>query len=261
MHPLLLRVTRVAVALGAIACASRAPEPSGSATPAAGGAPASGHELLRRMHDRYAGRWYTTLTFTQATEIRLPNDSLVRETWHETAKLPGFLRIERGARDGRNVTLFRGDSTYSRRDGGPVRVRRYRNELMTLGFDVYAQPSERSAAQLAEAGYDLARVGEASWGGRPVWVVGAATGDTTGRPARRQFWVDNERLLYVRSLGPGLRDSTATAEIVFGAYEPLAGGWIAKDVTISEDGVVIQRELYGDVRANVPVDAAAFELK
>jgi hypothetical protein len=216
------------------------------------------------MHDRYAGRWYSTLTFTQATEIRLPNDSLLRETWYEAGRMPGMLRIDRGARDGRNFILFRGDSTYSRRDGGPWRARRYRNELLTLGFDDYAQPVERSAEQLAAEGYDLARVGEARWEGRPVWVVGAATGDTSGAAggggrARRQFWVDKERLVYVRSLGPGLRDTTRTAEVVFGGYEPLAGGWIAKEVTVREGGAVLQREAYSEVKANVELADSLFE--
>jgi hypothetical protein len=255
----------VLLALAAAGCATRAPASDGSASAVGGrdaaptAAPTSGADVLRLMHDRYAGRWYTTLTFTQATELRLANDSLAHETWYETAKIPGFLRIDRGARDGRNVILFRGDSTYSRRDGGPVRARRSRNELMTLGFDVYGQPADRSAAQLAEEGYDLARTGEASWQGRPVWVVGAATGDTVGPRVRRQFWVDKERLVFVRSLGPGLRDSTAAAEIVFGAYEPLAGGWIAKEVTVTEGGKVIQREVYSDVRANVPVEERLFD--
>jgi len=225
----------------------------------AGSPPASGTDVLRLMHDRYDGHWYGTLTFTQATEIRLRGDSVVHQTWYEAAKLPGFLRIDRLAKDGRNVIIFRGDSTYVRSEGGPFAAHNHRNELMTLGFDVYRQPVERSATILREEGYDLATLGEATWRGRPVWVVGAATGDTAGRPARRQFWVDKARLVYVRSLGPGLRDSTQTADIVFDAYEPLAGGWIAKEVIVSEGGTVLQREVYSDVKANVPLGDELFD--
>ena len=235
---------------GTVASSSTAP-----AAASAPAAPATGLDVLRLMHDRYAATWYHTLTFTQATEIRLPNDSVVRQTWYETGMIPGLLRIDRGARDGRNAIVFRGDSTYSRRDGGPWRAARSRNVLMTLGFDVYGQAPEESARVLGEEGYDLSRVSTATWEGRPVYVVGAAAGDSTST----QFWVDRERLVYVRSLERGLRDTTQRAEIVFGAYAPLGGGWIAKEVTVREGGRMLQRETYTDVRADVPVSAEFFD--
>lgn len=215
----------------------------------------SGMDVLRLMHDRYSGSWYSTLSFTQTTDIRLPNDSLVHQTWYETAKLPGRLRINRLANDDQNVTLFRADSVYSRRNGAAFQGHKYRNDLMTLGFDVYTEPVERSAEILTEEGYDLSKLSESTWQGRPVWVVGASAGDST----TRQFWVDKGRLLYVRSIERGLRDSTATADVVFGQYEPLAGGWIAKEVTVTEGGKVIQRELYRDIKANSPVSDDYFD--
>lgn len=66
---------------------------AGYLAPASGGC--CGTDVVRMMHDRYAGRWYSTLSFTQTTDIRLPNDSLVHQPWYETAKLPGRLRINR----------------------------------------------------------------------------------------------------------------------------------------------------------------------
>jgi hypothetical protein len=211
------------------------------------------------MHARYAGRWYATLAFTQDTERRLPDDSTARETWFEVKRMPGLLRIDRGARDGRNVILFRGDSTYRRRDGAPQPARRGRNEPSVLDFDVYGQPPARTAAVLRDEGFDLDRLGEAAWRGRAVWTVGAATGDSAGAPARRQFWVDQERLVVVRLLRPGFRDGARTAEVTFDGYRPLAGGWIAPEVTVSEGGRVIQRERYRDVRANVSLPDSLFD--
>jgi hypothetical protein len=120
---------------------------------------------------------------------------------------------------------------------------------------VYADDVTHSAQVLAEAGYDLSKVSSATWQGRPVWVIGAAAGDSVAR----QFWVDKERLVYVRSLEPAPRDPKAQTEIVFGDYVPLAGGWIAREVTVSSGGKVIQRERYFDIKANVPVTDAYFD--
>ncbi len=255
MAPRVASALRSLAAAACAACAVRGGRPA----PAP---PASGEAVVARMHARYAGRWYTTLTFTQATETRLANDSVVHETWYEAKRLPGLLRIDRGARDGRNVVLVRGDSTWRRRAGGAPVARRARNELSLLDFDVYGQPPAATAAMLREEGYDLARVGAATWRGRPVWTVGAAAGDTAGdgagAPARRQFWVDQERLVVVRLLRPGFRDATRAAEVTFDGYRPLAGGWIAPEITIHEGGRLLQRERYRDVRANVPLPDSLF---
>src|SRR6185312_493434 len=51
-------------------------------------APPDGAELVRLMHDRYVAKWYTTLTFTQATQRRTAADTMVHETWYEAMKLP-----------------------------------------------------------------------------------------------------------------------------------------------------------------------------
>jgi hypothetical protein len=245
------------VALGAATACTQAPK-AASQKSQAGAEVAqinSGTDILRMMHDRYATKWYSTVSFTQATEMRLPNDSIAHQTWYETAKLPGYLRINRGANDAKNVIIFRGDSVYSRSNGGRFQGRKHRNDLLVLGFDVYAQPVERTVSILKDEGYDLSKVGEAVWQGRPVWVVGAATGDSTSR----QFWIDKDRLLFVRSLGPGLRDRTRTAEVIFGQYEPLAGGWIAREVTAIEGGKTIQRESYTNIQANVTVPDDYFD--
>jgi hypothetical protein len=47
-------------------------------------APKSGEDLVRQMHDRYAGKWYRTLTFVQTTSFpdRAP------ETWYEAGTIP-----------------------------------------------------------------------------------------------------------------------------------------------------------------------------
>lgn len=56
------------------------------------GVPPTGQGIVRMMHDRYAGKWYHTLTFVQHNTAYLPGDSVEHSTWFERMALPGSLR-------------------------------------------------------------------------------------------------------------------------------------------------------------------------
>src|SRR5262245_66097418 len=103
------------------------------------------------MHARYAGKWYRTITFTQTTSF--PDHPA--ETWYEAGTIPGKLRIDVAPLDSMTAFMFLGDSTIVFKGGKRVAAHQDRNLLMTLGFDVYAQPPETTMAQLADAGIDL----------------------------------------------------------------------------------------------------------
>src|SRR5665213_1206260 len=137
-----------------------------------------GADLVRLMHDRYVGKWYKTLTFTQATLRRTAADTMVHETWYESAKLPGRLRIDVGAPDGDPIILFAHDSTFVRRGTSRTVGRAGRNPLLILGFDIYTQPIERTVSVLREEGFDLSKMHEGTWEGHKVFIVGATPGDT-----------------------------------------------------------------------------------
>jgi hypothetical protein len=211
--------------------------------------PPDGAELIRLMHDKYVGKWYKTLTFTQATVRRTAADTMVHETWYESMKLPGRLRIDVGAPDGNPVILFVHDSTFVRRGAGKATGRPGRNPLLILGFDVYTQPTERTVSVLREEGFDLSKMHDGTWQGRKVFVVGAAPGDTTSH----QFWVDAERLVFVRMIGPLAPGRPGLEEVRFDKYQPVGGGWLSTYVTATRDGKLIQSEAYSDVRVNVPI--------
>ena len=213
--------------------------------------PPDGAELIRLMHDRYVAKWYTTLTFTQATERRNAADSLVHETWYEAMKPPGRLRIDVGTPDGDPIILFARDSIYVRRGARTLPPRAGRNPLLLLGFDVYTQPIERSVSALRDEGFDLSRMHEETWQHRRVFVVGAAPGDTTSK----QFWIDAERLVFVRMLGPEGSGRPGVEDVRFDQYQPAGGGWLATLVTDTRGGKLVQREQYSDIRVNAPVEA------
>src|ERR1051325_395492 len=54
----------------------------------------TGEAVVRAMHDRYAGKWYHTATFTQKTTTTLVSGRDVVQTWYEAMQLPGKLRID-----------------------------------------------------------------------------------------------------------------------------------------------------------------------
>ena len=85
-------------------------------------------------------------------------------------------------------------------------------------------------------------------------VVGARKGDYN----RKQFWVDAERMLFVRMLEPTPRDTTKMQDIRFVNYERLEGGWIAPRVEIWSEGKLVFHEDYEDVMANVELNDNLF---
>lgn len=216
-----------------------------------GPVPQDGEALIREMHARYAGKWYRTLTFVQKTTHE---DGKI-ETWFEALQFPGLLRIDIAPIDSGNVLLFRHDSLYVIRGGQSRPARFLVHPLMVLGFDIYFDSPETTIGKLKGLGFDLTKMREDTWQGRPVYVVGAAAGDTVSN----QFWIDKERLVFVRSLQPG--PGGAVMETQFNKYQRLGEGWVSPEVLFYRNGVVDTREEYADMRADVPLPATLFDSK
>ena len=220
------------------------------AAPATPIAPRDGADLVHQMHARYAGKWYRTLTFTQTTSF--PDEPA--QTWYEAATIPGKLRIDIAPLDSMAAILFIGDSTIVFKHGTRAHGRQDRNLLITLGFDVYAQPPETTAAQLSAAGIELGKLHEDRWHGTKVWVIGADRGDTT----TNQFWIEQDRLLFVRLIEAHAGNHL---DITFENYQRLARAWVAPKVVIKLDGKEVQREEYRDIRADPPLAADLYDTK
>jgi hypothetical protein len=235
--------------LGTLLCLAALAAGSPSATPT--DPPKDGVEVITRMRERYLGKWYRTLTFVQKTT--LPDGKV--ETWYEAAELPGKLRIDIAPLAGKNTILFRNDTLYEFKGGKLTETKPLIHPLMVLGFDVYAQPLDRTLGQLRELGFDLTKVHEAEWQGRPAFVVGAAAGDTVAR----QFWIDQERLYFVRMVEPGKKDPAVRVETQFNKYIPLGKGWLETEVRFMVDGETKMLEEYSKPRASVKLDSAIFD--
>ncbi|HEY0780464.1 MAG TPA: hypothetical protein VGD56_21085, partial [Gemmatirosa sp.] len=248
------RTTAGAALLGvlAAACGGSSARPAAAPAPAPANAPA----LLDAMRDRYAGRWYRTLTFTQRTTLVGRDGRERHEVWYEALAVPGKLRIDRDSTL-RSGTLFANDSQYVVRDGRLAVAVAGHNPLLVLGFDVYGQTAARSEAVLRSLGFPSGPVREDHWEGRPVWVVGGAPGDLHSP----QYWIDQERLVFVRLLEPTAGDSTKTTDFRFGDYRAAGGGWIAARVENYTGGARTLLEEYDGIRADVPLDPALFDAR
>lgn len=213
--------------------------------------PASGSELLQRMHDAYNGKWYKTVTFVQKTTITRPTGVVDTSTWYEALKSPDRLRIDFGDPSKGNGALYTADSLYVVRGGKVTRTVASGNPFLPFVAGVYDQPIETTLRQLAPYHFDLARIRADSWQSHPVYVVGAASPDDLESP---QFWIDRDRLIAVRflvKLSPAA--DAKPNDIRLESYVPVGGGWLATHVAIMEAGVVRQAEDYSDWHGNVPL--------
>ena len=217
--------------------------------------PPTGRAIVAAMHDRYAGTWYRTLTFVQHNTATAPDGATEHSTWLEYAALPGRLRIEFQPADSAAGALYVRDSQFLFKGGQLTNATAFVHPLMVLGFDVYFDAAERTAKRLEQLGFDLATVHEDTWQGRPVYVVGAQSGDLR----RRQFWVDKERLVFVRMLEPGQRDSTRTSDIRFNDYRPSGPAWISAEVAFLVDGKERWLEQYVDIKTGTALPDSLFD--
>jgi hypothetical protein len=219
-------------------------------------APRDGVELIRAMHAAYAGKWYRSVTFVQKTAY--PNARV--ETWYEAMALPGRLRIDVAPLDSMQTMIFRNDSIYQYAMGRLQGSQAMVHPLLLLGFDVHVQPPEVTIQKLPGLGFDLGRIREDSWQGRKHWIVGALVGDSLSR----EFWVEQERLLFTRMVqsaprGPDTPGKRNLVEIHFTDYQRAGEGWIAAKVGFFNNGERVQSEDYQDIVVNPVLPDELFE--
>ena len=204
-------------------------------------------QLIAAMHDRYASKWYHTLSFKQDSITHKPDGTQSTEVWYEGLQLPGHLRVNIGAPNSGNGMLFVNNHLYIYKDGKLAKDRDYIHPLLVLGFDVYGQPVDVTMKELKDLEFDLSLLHEENFNGRPTYVVGAKQGDLKSR----QFWIDKDRLYFVRLFEPDKQNPEQTQEIGFEDYKPAeGGGWVSEHVTVKVEGKLVFEERYSDVKIN-----------
>jgi outer membrane lipoprotein-sorting protein len=208
----------------------------------------TGEEVLTAMKKKYEGKWYKTLTFEQKTTNYKPDGTTVVETWYEAFTMPGKLRIDMTPLEKGNGIIFADGKIYQFRDGKLAGSRDFVHPLLVLGFDVYGQPVETTAAQLKGLGIDLSVVHEEPWQNSTAVVVGAKQGDLT----TPQFWIDKKNLVFTRLFQLGGRDKKVVQETQFNGYQKAkGGGWVSAEVKFIVDGKVVTTEEYTNIKIDM----------
>lgn len=218
----------------------------------------SGADVLERMHHKYAGKWYPTLTFTQQTTQYRGGTPTV-STWYEAMQYqPGGakLRIDTGEPVLGNGVLYTADSSWNVRGGVARPGTGNGNAFIPLIESVYLQPVDLTVKQLAEENIDFSKVADVSWQGRPVWAVGAASASDTTSP---QFWIDKDRLVLVRMF-VSFGANRPPLDVHLDNYVPTGGGWLATRVTMLSNGAPVQMEEYSGWKTRQKLDPGLFDV-
>ena len=212
-------------------------------------------DLITAMHKKYENKWYRTTTFRQVTTDYDKDGGKKEAVWYEAITIPGKLRIDFDPVKSGNGILFANDNIYMFKDGKLENSRPLIHPLVLLAFDVYFLPVDQTINKLKQLKFDLSVLREDTWQGRPVYVVGAKAGDEHSP----QFWIDKQRLYFVRMFRPVGKDGTQTSEVQFNKYQRLGGGWMAPEVIFKIDGKVTTTESYSELRADVPLSNELFD--
>jgi len=209
-----------------------------------------GEDVIRAMHERYAGKWYENLALIQTVTYRSAENEGVDSVrvWYESIELPGTVRSDIAPIDRGDLQLYRDDTWYVLEADTVVRSFQGPHPVLLLGFDVYLLPAEETIEKLRALSIDLSKLREDEWQGREAYVVG---------DDERQFWVDKEDLLLRRLIF--VNPSTgAKREILFEAYQMLGGGWIATELRFMRDGRVDVQERYDYWTIDVQFEPSLF---
>lgn len=214
---------------------------------------ATGLDVLRRAAAAFPAA-PQTVAFTQVNTVTLSSGNITQRQ-RVLVRAPGRMRVDFLPLASRNGALYVEGRAYTFAAGRRAAAQANYNPLLLLGFSLYRQQPEESRAALESLGVRTSLVREARWNGRPVWVIGAARGDTTSN----QVWFDAERwvpLRVIQSEKVGTRTRVSDTRFLgHTAAQPT----IPRAMTVHRDGKLALQGTFEDVRVGVTVPAAAFD--
>ena len=214
--------------------------------------PNTSRDVLKLMHDRYAGKWFTTFTFNQTTQ-NYRNDSLIRtSTWYEAIKYPTNFRIDIGEPKNGNAVIFSKDSAYNFRNSKLVKVTTNSDDLTFLLGGMYFYSFDSVLTKLMTLGYHLDHFHLEKWNNSQVYVIGA--NDATEK--LNQLWIDKDKLVIVKFIK---FEDGHKQEGLLENHKRFGGGWSETSCTFYIDDKLFQKEIYHDCQANTGIDSRVFD--
>jgi hypothetical protein len=213
--------------------------------------PVTGKELLTKMHEKYAGKWYKTFQFKQTTDM-YKNDSLIRsQVWIEHIQFPQNFRIDFGNADSGNAVIFKNDSSYYFKNSQLLRTDYYPNDLLFLLGGMYFYPLNEAIAKMKTYGFDINKFHESKWNGNDVYVIGSnKDGEETN-----QAWFDKEHYSLVRMIK---YENGRKEDALLEDHVKLDGGYSETQVKFYMNDKLLQVEKYFDLEANKKINPEIF---
>ncbi|HKY99442.1 MAG TPA: hypothetical protein VJL35_16430 [Gemmatimonadaceae bacterium] len=216
----------------------------------------SSEQLIREMHDKYAGNWYRSLRFAQTNTFYGQSGRETKSRWVENLSVPGRLRIDFEPLSSKSGLLILNNRVTTFDNGKRVDSRRAIQPILTLTADVYAIPAAVTLRRLDSLRIDLNKFRSDRLDKKRVYVVGADEGDLESS----QVWIDAEKLLLVRLIQQEKRgDRTIVTDTRVGGYRDLDGYPVAHEFMSMRDGKPYFKEEYEDVRVNAELPAGIFD--
>jgi hypothetical protein len=216
----------------------------------------SSEQLIREMHDKYAGNWYRSLRFAQTNTFYGQSGRETKSRWVENLSVPGRLRIDFEPLSSKSGLLILNNRVTTFDNGKRVDSRRAIQPILTLTADVYAIPAAVTLRRLDSLRIDLNKFRSDRLDRKRVYVVGANEGDLESS----QVWIDAEKLLLVRLIQQEKRgDRTIVTDTRVGGYRDVDGYPVAHEFMSMRDGKPYFKEEYEDVRVNAELPAGIFD--
>jgi hypothetical protein len=213
--------------------------------------PNDGEDIIKLMYKKYAGKWARTLVFDQTTEIYLDTTKKV-QTWHEDMLFPDKLRIDIEPVANGNSSIFRGDSTYSIRNGHVAKTSAQGNDLIFLLGGMYFYPLDKTIEKFKGLGYDLSKISEGTFNGKPIYIIGVTHKDDKVS----QLWVNKDDLYLVRMIK---YDKNTKQDALFEDYIKIGGGGAETKVTFYLNDKLRQVEIYHNCKEAPDMDTRIFD--
>lgn len=243
-------ILALAMAASIGGCRGPAPVPAAEPVRSAITAPA---DIFERMAEAHAMA-PAAAVFTQVSTVTLTSTS-VTQRQRVLVQAPVRMRVDNIPLTGRTGAIYVGRRAITFANGRRVAATSERNPLLLLGFGVYRQTAAETQAALAGLGIAESVMREATYDGAPVWIIGAAPGDTTSN----QVWIDASNWVPVRLIQSERRGArTVTSDTRYAGHAP-PYPTIPRVIEVYRGARRVLRAEMSDLRTGIAIPASAFD--
>jgi hypothetical protein len=214
-------------------------------------------ELVALMRNRYEGKWYKTLSWTQVNSYSIAGREQKSE-WIENLSVPGKLRIDFTPLADKSGLLVENDNRVIVITGAKrTDTQRGIQSRPLLMADIYLLPIQTTLRRLDSLGVDVDKLRLDKIDNRRVFVIGAA--EEGQRPSLETAF-DAENLLFVRSVQIERRGGKVyRTEVRVTRYRDVNGFSVPEAFVTERDGSQALKETFTDVKVNKPMPASWFD--